>query len=198
MKIQYAIRSLLLVAAVVASGLALWRAIASNGPESIADCFLWHEYSTGVARQRNRAGWRHCGTIAAGMNSCLVLKHSVLDYEKYDGTGGYMLSFQLPPDPAAGDRFTFALVPTSRTGEMHPKERGFTLLLPGEFTAYHWGQASAQTTWISKDQEPEIRIKSIDEDYVVLHLKLNIPVADFYPLNIDRDFTVRRIFPDGA
>ncbi|MGV3483789.1 MAG: hypothetical protein ACO1RT_05180 [Planctomycetaceae bacterium] len=198
MKVQFAIRGLLVAIAVFAIGLAVWRSLANHDEDKISNHLRWHDYATGVAIQIGHNGWHHCGTITHGMGVCVVLKHFGKRSKAYNEPESYELSFQIPPNPTVGDRYNFAPVPTSRPGEVHPKNRRFTLLLPGEFTARQvHGDIIGQATLVPKAREPELTIKSLGEDYVVLHLKLDVPIRGSYDLEIDRDYTVLRVLPDG-
>ncbi|MCC9656727.1 hypothetical protein [Rhodopirellula halodulae] len=97
-----------------------------------------------------------------------------------------------------GDKITLSPVPPDRQGESHPHDMRYTLMLPGEFTAYTFGDHIGSLVANSEIHSSTVNIKAMTADRVVLHADIDVTIPEFYDLKLDRDFTLKRIPQDGG
>ncbi|EMI22708.1 membrane protein [Rhodopirellula maiorica SM1] len=197
---RFAIRTILIlvtIAAVVAAFFAARHLPARQDDNSAVNRFYWHDYSNGVAKQRRESGWEYQGKIN-GLGSCVVLHHSNSEHEKYGQHGGYAVAFQLPLDVVEGDQLTLLPIPATRSGELHPHDRRFTLMLPNEFTATTFGDHFGSITAGSDIRESSVAVKKMTNEHVILHVQIDVSIPEYYDLKLDRDFTIRRVPSDDA
>lgn len=198
---RFVVRTLLVlvaitaVAGIFAAFFTVYRLPARQDDNRAVDRFFWHDYSNGVAKQRRDSGWQYQGQIN-GLGSCVVLHHSQSQHEKYGQNGGYVVAFQLPLDVVEGDQLTLSPVPATRSGELHPHDRRFTLMLPHEFTVTTFGDHFGSITARSDIRESFITVKQMTQKHVILHVQIEVSIPEFYDLKLDRDFTIQRVAPD--
>lgn len=200
---RFAFRTILVLVAIgavvsiVAAFFAVWRLPARQDDNRPVDRFYWHDYSNGVAKQRRDSGWQYQGEIN-GSGSCVVLHHSQPQHEKHGQHGGYVLTFQLPMDVVEGNQLTLTPVPATRSGELHPYDRRFTLMLPHEFTVTTFGDHFGSITARSEIRESFVTVKQMTQEHVILHVQIDVSIPEFYDLKLDRDFTVQRVPPEDT
>lgn len=71
-------------------------------------------------------------------------------------------------------------------------------MLPGEFTAYTFGDHMGAMVAKSEIRKSKITIKTMSGDHVLLHAEIDVTIPEFYDLKLDRDFTLKRIPKDGG
>lgn len=179
------------------AGVCAWISLRSQDKSQSADRFDWNEYSNGVAVQRRDHGWRYAGEIF-GVGTCVVLHHHEPHHKIYGQQGGYQIVFQLPKDVAVGDEFVLIPVPPVRQGEAQPHDKRYTLMLPGEFIAYTFGDHMGAMVAKSEIRKSKVIIKTMTNERVLIHAEIEVTIPEFYDLKIDRDFTLKRIPEDGG
>lgn len=194
---RFSIRTLLLFAAFSAAVFCAWNWFSLRDANQSDDRFHWNERSNGIAAQRWEHGWQYAGEIR-GLGSCIVLHHKRPQHATYGQHGGYEVVIQLPKDVVSGDKFTLSPVPPDRKGESHPHDMRYTLMLPGEFTVYTFGDHIGSLVAKSEIHASTIIVKSMTVDRVVLHADIDVTIPEFYDLKLDREFTLKRIPQDGG
>ncbi|WP_186775329.1 hypothetical protein [Rubripirellula tenax] len=191
MSSRFTIRTLLLFAAFSAVTFGAWKWLRPQDPNQAVDRFLWNDRSNGIATQRWDFGWQYAGDIR-GNGSCIVLHHYRPEHEVYGQHGGFEVVIQLPKDAAVGDQFALFPIPPDRKGEAQPHDRRYTLMLPGEFTVRTFGDHMGSLVAESEIRKSTVTLKTMSVDRVLIHVEVDVTIPEFYDINLDQDFTLKR------
>ena len=193
MRPRFCIRTLLVVILLAAVGIVVYQQTVGRDPIRRTNRFTWFDGGVGVVERIHTGAWDSHDVIW-GPGSYLTLNHSIRDTSTFDGASSYRASFQMPNDVNVGDTIEFSTIPLERLSITFPSEFDdtFTLMLPGEFTAFRYGNPSMDWMPDSSNSTARVRIIAMDQDSVRVHIEMHAVLPDFIDLDLDQEFTAKR------
>ncbi|MEM8672166.1 MAG: hypothetical protein AAGG48_31920 [Planctomycetota bacterium] len=193
MHLKYSIRTLLFVALIAALGFVLYQRTIGRDPIRRTNSSTWFDHGIGVAERVHTGAWDHHDVIW-GPGSHLTLDQSAFDTRTFDGGSSLRASFQMPQDASPGDIFDFAPIPVGRVSVTIPSEYSdtYTFMLPGEFTAFQFGNPFMDWMPSTSESTARVRILAMTDDVVRVHVTMHAVLPDFMDLDLDREFTIKR------
>lgn len=153
----------------------------------------WFDDGIGVAERVHTGAWEHHDVIW-GTGSYLTLDQGAFDTRTFDGASSLQVSFQMPQDAKSGDVIDFTPIPVDRVSVTMPSEYSdtYTFMLPGEFTAFQFGNPLMD--WMPSTSESTARVKilSMTDDSVRVYVTVHAVLPDFMDLDLDREFKIDR------
>lgn len=193
MRLRFSTRTLLIALLLAAIGIVVYQQTIGRDPIRRSRDFTWYENGVGVAERVHTGAWDSHDVIY-GPGTHLTLYESDFDTRTFDRGGNFRASLQMPKDPKVGDVLDFTPIPRDRVSVTIPSEfaETYTFMLPGEFTAFQFG--NPRMDWMPSNTESNARIKilSMTASTVRIHVKMRAVLPEFVDLELDREFTVAR------
>jgi len=181
------------VALVTALGIVLYQQTIGRDPIRRTNNSTWFDDGIGVAERVHTGAWEYHDVIW-GPGSYLTLDQSAFDTRTFDGGSSFRASFQMPREVKSGDVIDFTPIPVDRVSVTIPSEYRdtYTFMLPGEFTAFQFGNPLMD--WMPSTSESTARVKilSMTDDSVRVHVTMHAVLPDFMDLDLDRKFKIDR------
>lgn len=178
---------------VAALGIVLYQRTVGHDPIRRTNNSTWFNDGVGVAERVHTGAWEHHDVIW-GPGSYLTLDQTAFDTRTFDGGSSLRVSFQMPKEAKSGDIIDFTPIPVDRVSIKIPSKYSetYTFMLPGEFTAFQFGNPLMD--WMPSTSESTARVKilSMTDDLVRVHVTVHAILPDFMDLDLDREFRIDR------
>ncbi|QDT04837.1 hypothetical protein K227x_32340 [Rubripirellula lacrimiformis] len=175
-----------------AAGIVLYQRTIGRDPIRRTNNSRWFDDGIGVVKRVYTGAW-DSHDVVWGPGTHLILDQGSFD-TRSTGGGSFRASLQMPKDPKVGDVIAFTPIPADRASVTFSSEyrETYTFMLPGEFTAFQFGNPLMDWMPSNTESSAELKILEMTTETVCLHITLHAVLPDFMDLDLNRDFTVTR------
>ena len=191
---QFLIASILVLTAIIALTVRFW-----PEPESVDSRVqnwtehYWFDYGVGVVQRIGSSDvWDEYSVVSGQGTLCFLRDGSWIR----NTTGGsyYSMMIQLPAKIDVGDAFDISPfhTPNSNVAKEIREMKSGTMIAMQFGNPFSWSLDGASTSSTGR-----ISIKELGDDFVKIHVKLDLLLEDSQPLKIDEIFTIDRGYPNS-
>jgi hypothetical protein len=148
----------------------------------------WHVDARAIASKSYNDGW---GFHRLGVGDSIVVRIYRSDFliGTFDGLSHQEIVFQLPAEVQPGQAIGLRPIPASRAARVEGEYDRVAPMRDGEITAFKFG--NPLMGWMKVSKVSHVKIVSMDDDTVVIHLRLKADLDDAWNFDLDEQFSLK-------